>query len=730
MAFSPPNSPLSSNSLLSLSPGAFSPVSPVSPVSPGSDYERRISFSSFDNSPSHDDHDMRLTFKDKLIRSKQKTPSVSTLTSFDEFDQLQSQKSAANNLSVFGLGFNFSNSSGGSLKLCAEPDSDTASVDERDAMRLGKITGYQNVDEMTSFPFRRLSNFSSASGSVSIDHEERKSNVSSNVSQDEESRTELEIRYQRLLTMPSRVAQRRQSQNEIFNPDENDTFDDTNQVKTVKEKLSGVKIKETLDSDNLESDSSEVRNGIDLQNRPTIKGDNVKVEIDQYISKLVSTAAKLFGSNSTVLGDQSASQPTDSFKEKVRNKRLSFVSLSSKGTFDKIRAPSWFTGEPGISIEGEEAGPAHYGKSKLPKKKKGWIYGINDEESDISDEDTRSVLTNSTESDKGTTIDHREEDEEVSFGVPGELFSKRRSSESILINTDTASSSTAVGNDSDSQCTSFSHHATRAHLLSLSPSKSGLPVPIDSVSLNSVDTNSLTFGINSVDTNSLTSPKKMRQKSKPPMTLASNQSVNSLVSISDIQSNVSFSLSRNVITPDFYNLGLHIAVSDPTISHDKLENFTSYTITIKLLRPNVQGFNNDTVCTLTVNRRYSEFRHFYLSIMKKYLAIQDWPELPKKSIFDRFNKKTIDDRTQAFSTIMSFIALHPVLHRCPEILEFLGFVASYGKPARFFNARKQVSEDIPRDSLHRLSRIPSRISPKTRLLDSEKRHNRRMSTPI
>ncbi|KAJ3301014.1 hypothetical protein HDU76_005887, partial [Blyttiomyces sp. JEL0837] len=101
--------------------------------------------------------------------------------------------------------------------------------------------------------------------------------------------------------------------------------------------------------------------------------------------------------------------------------------------------------------------------------------------------------------------------------------------------------------------------------------------------------------------------------------------------------------------------------------------FTVYMITVKLLKPHLDGYLNSSVCTFTVYRRYSEFRLFYQFLKKQYNeTVTGWPPFPKKSFFERFNPSTIAQRLSAFSNILTFVSLHPVLYNCAPLLRFLG----------------------------------------------------------
>jgi len=137
----------------------------------------------------------------------------------------------------------------------------------------------------------------------------------------------------------------------------------------------------------------------------------------------------------------------------------------------------------------------------------------------------------------------------------------------------------------------------------------------------------------------------------------------------------------------YYRYGVYMYITDPVIVQTRtmmermFSAHTIYTITVKLLRPNLPMYRNDSVCTFTVHKRYRQFRSFYKEIHKKYRdTINDWPEFPKKTYFDRFDSDTIKKRAFAFSSLMSFISLHPLLYNCPVLLTFLELTGSMHNP--------------------------------------------------
>jgi len=137
----------------------------------------------------------------------------------------------------------------------------------------------------------------------------------------------------------------------------------------------------------------------------------------------------------------------------------------------------------------------------------------------------------------------------------------------------------------------------------------------------------------------------------------------------------------------YYRYGVYMYITDPVIVQTRtmmermFSAHTIYTITVKLLRPNLPMYRNESICTFTVHKRYRQFRSFYKEIHKKYKdTINDWPEFPKKTYFDRFDSDTIKKRAFAFSSLMSFISLHPLLYNCPVLLTFLELTGSMHNP--------------------------------------------------
>ncbi|KAI8808671.1 hypothetical protein BJ742DRAFT_277413 [Cladochytrium replicatum] len=138
----------------------------------------------------------------------------------------------------------------------------------------------------------------------------------------------------------------------------------------------------------------------------------------------------------------------------------------------------------------------------------------------------------------------------------------------------------------------------------------------------------------------------------------------------------------------FYKNGVYITVGHPLDSqapvgrrNDKnlgVEilngNYTLYTITVKLLRADLPEYKNLFTGSLFVYRRYREFRALYTTLQKMYKSVSDWPDFPKKSFLDRFSSNTIAHRITSFSSVLNFIALHPVLYKSRPMLNFLGLV--------------------------------------------------------
>ncbi|KAI8804218.1 hypothetical protein BJ742DRAFT_825334 [Cladochytrium replicatum] len=163
---------------------------------------------------------------------------------------------------------------------------------------------------------------------------------------------------------------------------------------------------------------------------------------------------------------------------------------------------------------------------------------------------------------------------------------------------------------------------------------------------------------------------------------ASSQTIGSIASDSNTDS-----LNRKRQIPiAFYKNGVHITVGNPLDSHapagrgnDKNlgvvilnGNYTLYTITVKLLRADIPEYKNQFTGSLFVYRRYREFRALYTTLQKMFKSVSGWPDFPKKSFFDRFSSKTISHRIASFSSILNFIALHPVLYNSCPMLNFLG----------------------------------------------------------
>jgi len=156
---------------------------------------------------------------------------------------------------------------------------------------------------------------------------------------------------------------------------------------------------------------------------------------------------------------------------------------------------------------------------------------------------------------------------------------------------------------------------------------------------------------------------------------------------------------------DYYRLGVYMYITNPVIVQTRtmmermFSAHTLYTITVKLLRPNLPMYRNDNVCTFTVHKRYRQFRSFFKEIHKKYKdQITGWPEFPKKTFFDRFDDNTIIERADAFSKLMSFISLHPYLYNCPVLLTFLEITGSMNNRFASINSNIRGNHQLENSS--------------------------------
>ncbi|XP_036449224.1 LOW QUALITY PROTEIN: HCLS1-binding protein 3 [Colossoma macropomum] len=75
------------------------------------------------------------------------------------------------------------------------------------------------------------------------------------------------------------------------------------------------------------------------------------------------------------------------------------------------------------------------------------------------------------------------------------------------------------------------------------------------------------------------------------------------------------------------------------------------------------------VVQLVVSKKYSEIDEFCHNLVAQYPSIH-LPAMPRKALF--VGETDIRERRAAFDELVRFIAKHPTLSTCPELLEFLG----------------------------------------------------------
>ncbi|KAI8838321.1 hypothetical protein BJ741DRAFT_602124 [Chytriomyces cf. hyalinus JEL632] len=120
----------------------------------------------------------------------------------------------------------------------------------------------------------------------------------------------------------------------------------------------------------------------------------------------------------------------------------------------------------------------------------------------------------------------------------------------------------------------------------------------------------------------------------------------------------------------FYRNGLYASVSNPKYRDEF--GCIMYTVSVTLLRINIPNFGNDEPLTLSLERRYTDFRRLFLSLKHEYNnEIPTWPDFPPKSYFKRFNSTTIRRRVSGFSSFLTFIVLHSQLYNSSQFLAFL-----------------------------------------------------------
>ncbi|KAJ3223032.1 hypothetical protein HDU81_009455, partial [Chytriomyces hyalinus] len=71
------------------------------------------------------------------------------------------------------------------------------------------------------------------------------------------------------------------------------------------------------------------------------------------------------------------------------------------------------------------------------------------------------------------------------------------------------------------------------------------------------------------------------------------------------------------------------------------------------------------------------FRSLFVELTKagEYQMFK-WPDFPQKTYLERFNSEVISQRASAFSALLNFIALQPLILNSAPVLKFLGVTPS------------------------------------------------------
>ncbi|KAJ1565336.1 hypothetical protein HK096_003355 [Nowakowskiella sp. JEL0078] len=513
-----------------------------------------------------------------------------------------------------------------------------------------------DVDEINS---RRLSSLSTISVPTTFnDAFDENLYLGYEALMQEESRREVEIGYRRLLTMPSRIALRKKSQ--ILKPD---VKLDTRQrsrgepldVSTRRLSKSFNAIMNTRENNVVPQTCQTFKNvksfspQEDIRHLRHSKSMPHKLELDQYIFRMVTSATNvLFGSRlaidikngtlrhlitESIQSSESNYGKSSSSPRTAENITLSIEPIGLPCVSDLPKSsPSWFTGEPAISVEEEEAGPFHHGISRLPKKRKGWSYGINFEESSNSDttddDDKLSEECSSLGEESRQAVYSDDDEQEIDFADLGfqndnlaalVTMSRRPINAFTNDHIPTLRKLTTVICD-DEESTSTIRRSTiigpretppilrRSTFvfapLELSTKREDvITTQASSVSTRSPDSetvgqdlaNKFVFSLPLFQNarlffmtlfNHSLQPKQVmqiRNASVVSMTpqessgsnLACRTSLDSLSDIAKFQ-------ARKFIPPNFYTLGLYVEVGNPVNTRELLDRFTLYTITVKV----------------------------------------------------------------------------------------------------------------------------------------------------
>ncbi|TSM77379.1 HCLS1-binding protein 3 [Bagarius yarrelli] len=101
------------------------------------------------------------------------------------------------------------------------------------------------------------------------------------------------------------------------------------------------------------------------------------------------------------------------------------------------------------------------------------------------------------------------------------------------------------------------------------------------------------------------------------------------------------------------------------------------------------------VIQFVVSKKYSEIDEFYSSLSAQYPSIH-LPAMPRKALF--VGETDIRERRVAFDELVRFIAKHPTLSTCPELMEFLDEIHTsqpdrVNKPAKVGKPFKEEEGD-------------------------------------
>lgn len=106
-------------------------------------------------------------------------------------------------------------------------------------------------------------------------------------------------------------------------------------------------------------------------------------------------------------------------------------------------------------------------------------------------------------------------------------------------------------------------------------------------------------------------------------------------------------------------------------------SYTSFSFACSLLLADIDLYENNYPCRFEMEKRFSEFHTLYISLVRDFPSVSDWPVFPKKIWGSkRFSEAIVEKRAKSLNKFLEFISLHDELYNSYLVLDFLGVLHS------------------------------------------------------